>query len=302
MTHASVTSSDRSDLTTGATDLQRHGRSDGLQGSPIFGGCLYPIPAPRGRVYGQTPQIVHIGHEVGSVRAEGYRPDVAKDYPGCGPLHGFSLVVSVSHGEHEISVIAVNVGSDRESPLGSKTARYPVEPPDGVIESGGRFVEDQRVLASVLFADIVDSASTQEALGDRRWRDLAEAFFGAARASAAQFGGRLVKTQGDGTVSIFPDPDGAIRSAVRLQQMARDLGLDIRQGLNVGQVDLYGDDISGQAVTIGARIAALSDPGEILVSGALRDIVRGSDLMFVDRGARRLKGITGEMRVYSLQR
>jgi len=160
--------------------------------------------------------------------------------------------------------------------------------------------EPDRVLATVMFTDIVDSTTRAAELGDRRWRDLVDAHDRAVRTALQRFRGREVKTLGDGFLATFDGPGRAIRCARDVRETVRRLGLDVRAGLHTGEVEVDGDDISGIAVNIGARVGAQARPGEVLVSQTVKDLVAGSGLDFDDRGEHDLRGVPGSWRLWSL--
>ncbi len=159
-----------------------------------------------------------------------------------------------------------------------------------------------RVLATVLFTDIVDSTRRAEALGDRKWRALLDVHDDVAARSVEAQGGRVVKTTGDGILAIFDGPGRAIRAATALQDELARLQVKLRTGIHAGEIEVRGDDVSGIAVHLASRVMAEADPGEILVSRTVRDLVVGSDVSFADRGAHQLKGIEGHWQLYSVNR
>jgi class 3 adenylate cyclase len=161
--------------------------------------------------------------------------------------------------------------------------------------------EPDRVLATVLFTDIVDSTARAADLGDARWRDLLERHDTLVRSHLDRHRGREVKTTGDGFLATFDGPARAIRCACDITVDVRRLGLDVRAGLHTGELEVRGDDVAGMAVHIGARIGSLADAGEVLVSGTVKDLVVGSGIDFSDRGAHPLKGVPGEWRVFSVE-
>ncbi|HZU60872.1 MAG TPA: adenylate/guanylate cyclase domain-containing protein [Solirubrobacteraceae bacterium] len=162
-------------------------------------------------------------------------------------------------------------------------------------------VDTERVLATVMFADIVDSTSRAAGLGDRRWRDLVELLTSAVGSELRRFRGRPVKTLGDGFLATFDGPARAIRCAVAVRDLARtQFDLDVRSGLHTGEVEVMGQDLGGIAVHIGARIMACADPGEVVVSGTVKDLVVGSGLEFEDRGVRELRGVPGSWRLFAV--
>jgi class 3 adenylate cyclase len=157
-----------------------------------------------------------------------------------------------------------------------------------------------RVLATVLFTDIVGSTERARELGDRRWRDLLDRHHDVVRNELARFRGREVDTAGDGFFATFDGPARAIRCARSIVDDVHRIGLDIRAGLHTGEVELAGDNVRGIAVHTGARVAAQAGAGEVLVSQTVKDLVAGSGIEFDDRGARELKGIPGEWRLYAV--
>ena len=155
-------------------------------------------------------------------------------------------------------------------------------------------VADDRVLATVLFTDIVDSTRSAAEMGDRDWHALLDAHDAVVRAQLVRFRGREVNTSGDGFLAMFDGPQRAIRCAISIRDAVQALGIEVRAGLHTGECEIRGDDIGGIAVHIGARVSALAGPNDVLVSSTLRDLVIGSGLEFDDRGAHQLKGVPGE--------
>jgi class 3 adenylate cyclase len=158
----------------------------------------------------------------------------------------------------------------------------------------------KRVLATVLFTDIVDSTRLAAEMGDGRWRELLAEHFQIARRQLGRFGGREIKTVGDGMLATFDGPARAVRAAAAIREEVRALGLGLRAGLHTGEIELEGDDVAGLAVHIGARISGMANEGEILVSSTVRDLVVGSRLEFEDRGSHELKGVPGEWRIFAV--
>jgi class 3 adenylate cyclase len=161
-------------------------------------------------------------------------------------------------------------------------------------------VPDDRVLATVLFTDIVDSTRRAAEMGDRDWRALLDAHDAVVRSQLSRFRGREVSTSGDGFLAMFDGPQRAIRCAMAIRDAVQALGIEVRAGLHTGECEIRGDDIGGIAVHIGARVSALAGPNDVLVSSTLRDLVIGSGLEFEERGARLLKGVPGEWRLFAV--
>jgi len=160
--------------------------------------------------------------------------------------------------------------------------------------------EPDRVLATVLFTDIVDSTRRAADLGDRRWREVVEIHDRLVRTQLERFRGHEVKTLGDGFLATFDGPGRAIRCAVELRDSLSRLGIDVRAGLHTGECEALDGDIQGIAVNIGARVGGEAQPGEVLVSQTVKDLVAGSGFDFEDRGERELKGVPGSWRLYAV--
>jgi class 3 adenylate cyclase len=189
-------------------------------------------------------------------------------------------------------------------------ARYVQIPPSGhaaseieqFLTGARRPVVSDRVLATVLFTDIVDSTKRAAELGDHRWRALVERHDALAREEVERHRGRFIKSLGDGMLATFDGPSRAISSAIAIRDGVRELGLDIRAGLHTGECELLGDDdIGGLAVNIGARISSLAARGEVLVSSTVRDLIVGSGQPLTDRGDHELKGVPGRWRIFAVQ-
>lgn len=163
-------------------------------------------------------------------------------------------------------------------------------------------VEPERVLATVLFADIVESTAHAARLGDRRWHHLLDAFYGAVRTELSRFRGHELDTAGDSMFATFDGPARAIRCACAVTDAVRALDLDVRIGLHTGECEVIGAKVGGLVVHIGARIAALARPGEVLVSSTVRDLVAGSGLRFEERGSHALKGVPGDWTLFAVAR
>ena len=159
--------------------------------------------------------------------------------------------------------------------------------------------EPDRVLATVLFTDIVGSTERAAKMGDRGWRDLLGAHDAAVRRELERFRGREVDTAGDGFLATFDGPARAVRCAISAGEAVRELGMEIRAGVHTGECELDGRKIRGIAVHTGARVASLARAGEVLISHTVKDLVAGSGLGFEDRGVHELKGVPGEWRLYA---
>jgi class 3 adenylate cyclase len=180
---------------------------------------------------------------------------------------------------------------------------------DAVIDEIEEFVtgtrpirEPDRVLATVLFTDIVDSTRRATDLGDRRWRDLLERHNRVVRESLQRFRGYEVKTIGDGFLATFDGPARGIRCAREVVDEPGALGVDLRAGLHTGECEAMNGDLGGVAVHIGARVAAKAQAREVLVSSTVRDLVAGSEINFQDRGEHELKGVPGRWRLWAVAR
>jgi class 3 adenylate cyclase len=160
--------------------------------------------------------------------------------------------------------------------------------------------EPDRVLATVMFTDVVGSTDRAAALGDRRWTELLDAHDTAVRRELAAYRGREIKTTGDGFLATFDGPARGIRCARAIRSAATELDLDVRVGLHTGEIELRGDDIGGLAVHISQRISAQAQPAEIIVSSTVKDLVAGSGIEFEDRGVRELKGVPDSWHLYAV--
>jgi class 3 adenylate cyclase len=184
----------------------------------------------------------------------------------------------------------------------------PIANPDQVIDEIEEFLtghrsasEPDRMLATVMFTDIVESTARAAQLGDRRWRELIGRHDQLVRRTIERHRGREVKTMGDGFLATFDGPARAIRAATDARDAVRSLDLEIRAGLHTGELEVMNGDIGGIAVNIGARVGALAAAGEVLVSRTVTDLVAGSGIEFDDRGTHRLKGVPGEWQVYAVR-
>jgi class 3 adenylate cyclase len=216
---------------------------------------------------------------------------------------------------HRTGDLALPIGGSRymaERIPGARFLEFPgddhlpwtsdVEPVLAAIEeflTGSKHVEEaDRVLATVMFADIVASTERAAALGDRAWRGQLEQFYGMVRGQLERHRGREIDTAGDGYFATFDGPARGVRCAQAITREVKQLGLSIRAGLHTGEVEVLGEKVSGIAVHIGARVASHAGPGEVVVSNTVKDLVAGSGLRFEDRGVHALKGVPGDWRLY----
>jgi class 3 adenylate cyclase len=179
---------------------------------------------------------------------------------------------------------------------------------DGLVDEIEQFLtgsraqtEPDRVLATVMFTDIVDSTKRAAALGDRDWRRLLDRHNDAVRQEIERFRGRAVKNLGDGFLATFDGPARAVRCAAAIADRLRPLGIQVRSGLHTGEIELTPDDVAGIAVHIAARVAETADSGEVLVSSTVRDLVAGSGLRFGDRGSHVLRGFPEPLRLFAAE-
>jgi len=160
--------------------------------------------------------------------------------------------------------------------------------------------EPDRVLATVMFTDIVGSTARAAELGDQRWSELLESFYEVTRKELVAFRAHEVRTAGDGLLATFDGPARAIRCALAARRRVRELGLEVRTGLHTGECERIGARVEGIAVHIGARVAAAANPAEVLVSSTVRDLVAGSGIQFADRGTHVLRGVPGEWHLFAV--
>lgn len=205
--------------------------------------------------------------------------------------------VPVEQGQH----LAAHIAGARLVELAGADHLFFVGDTDAVLDEIAELVtgargapETDRVLATVLFTDIVDSTTHAARAGDRAWRDVLDRHDALVHGQIARFRGRAIKSTGDGFLAIFDGPARAVRCAGAIAAGAEGLGLAVRAGLHTGECELRGGDVAGIAVHIGARVAGLAAPGEVLVSSTVRDLVAGSGLAFEDRGIHALRGVPGE--------
>lgn len=157
----------------------------------------------------------------------------------------------------------------------------------------------ERVLATVMFSDIVGSTDRAVQMGDAAWSDLLRGYYGIVRRALAKYRGREANVAGDGFLATFDGPARGVRCALELTRAVRELGLEIRAGVHIGECEIIGDDVGGVAVHTGARIMAEASPSEVLASGTIKDLVAGSGLTFADRGEHALKGVPGSWRLFA---
>jgi class 3 adenylate cyclase len=231
--------------------------------------------------------------------------------------HVLSTITAPTLVVHRTGDLLVPIGAGRAIAAGipgAKLVELPgndhlvVADPDQIVDEVEEFLTGQRaerqpdrMLATVMFTDIVDSTARAAALGDHHWRELIQRHDELVRREIERHRGRPVKTLGDGFLATFDGPARAIRCASSARDAVRGLGLEIRAGLHTGEVEVINGDISGIAVNIGARVGAVASPGEVLVSRTVTDLVAGSGIGFEDRGTHALKGIPGEWQLYAVE-
>lgn len=192
----------------------------------------------------------------------------------------------------------VALGGSAADRIGLEIERFLGE----VWQTGGwEEAEPERMLATVLFTDIVDSTARAIELGDRGWRELLERHNALVRRELLRYRGREVDSAGDGFFATFDGPARAIRCAWAIVQGAREFGLGVRAGVHTGECEIADGKVAGIAVHTGARVAALASTSEVLVSSTVKDLVAGSGIEFVERGSHELKGIPGEWRLFALE-
>jgi class 3 adenylate cyclase len=166
--------------------------------------------------------------------------------------------------------------------------------------TGERPVEMDRLLATVMFTDIVGSTERAASIGDQRWHTLLDAHDRTLRDQVRRFKGKEIKTTGDGFLISFDGPARAIRCALAICQAVTALGLEVRMGLHTGECEVRGEDLGGLAVHIAARVGSLANSGETLVSSTLKDLVVGSGIEFTERGEHELKGVPGMWKLFAV--
>jgi class 3 adenylate cyclase len=214
-----------------------------------------------------------------------------------------AVMIPVEHGRY----LAEHITGSRYVELpGADTLHWTGEA-GGILDEIEEFITGvrsgfyaERVLTTIVFTDIVGSTQRAAELGDLRWHDLLDNHDRIVRLELKRFRGREVNTAGDGFVATFTSPSVAIECAHAIVDAVRSLGIEVRAGIHAGEAEVRGADIAGMAVHIGARVAALAAPSEVLVSSTVREIVTGSRLSFTERGEHDLKGVPGRWRVYGL--
>lgn len=190
----------------------------------------------------------------------------------------------IDHGPYRADVVVDLVEEVRHFLTGSRAA-----------------AEIDRILATVLFTDIVSSTERATVLGDRAWRNILDQHYSLVRKQLERFRGEEINTTGDGFLAAFDGPARAVRCGMAIRETVRTLGIEVRAGVHTGECERLGDDLAGIAVHTGARILGKAAPGEILVSGTVKDLVAGSGLRFYDRGRHSLKGIPGEWQLFAAE-
>jgi class 3 adenylate cyclase len=218
-------------------------------------------------------------------------------------LHALeNAIVPIAHGrflaEHIEGARFVELaGGD----IGLTPATYPLIDEVAEFITGERpVVEVERILTTILFTDIVGSTERAAALGDQRWRSALDEHDQAVRDQLGRFRGREVNTTGDGFVVAFDGPARAVRCAQAIMEATARSGLELRIGLHTGECEVRGEDLGGLSVHIAARVSALAESGQILVSGTVKDLVIGSEIEFTDHGERELKGVPGSWKLFAV--
>jgi len=209
--------------------------------------------------------------------------------------------IRVGHGRYLAENIAGAQYVEVDSPDTFYTDPQPYDEIEEFITGVRPAPQRDRVLATVLFTDIVDSTKHAARVGDARWHELLDSHHAMVRRELANARGREVKTLGDGFLATFDGPARAIHCAHAILDRVRGLGLDVRAGLHTGECEVIGDDVGGIAVHIAARVAALAEPGELLVSSTVKDLVAGSGIRFIERGTHELKGVPEEWHLFALE-
>lgn len=241
---------------------------------------------------GAAATVKTVGHRLGVIDGSisFVRPHVQ---PG-EQLLGRAIVTHHA-GPFAVASLEVTDGDGHVVAVGHETSVLTTE-----LAPTGNETAPQRILATVLFTDIVSSTVHAERLGDDRWRQLLDEHHSIVRRQLKLFNGREVKTTGDGFLATFDSPGRAVQAARAVRDAVARLGIAIRAGLHTGEYEVSGGDIAGIAVHIASRVQSLAGPGEVLVSGTVRDLVAGSGLRFEDRGRHKLHGLEGEWPIFSV--
>jgi class 3 adenylate cyclase len=218
-------------------------------------------------------------------------------------LNRHAVFPPVSHGRY----IAEHVEGARFVELEGDDFLFFVGDTDPLLDAVEEFLtgelpvhDTDRVLATVLFTDIVGSTRRASAVGDRRWRETLDQYDELVGRELDRHRGKQIKTTGDGTLATFDGPARAIRCACAIRDAVKALGLELRSGLHAGEIELRGDDVSGIAVVIGQRVSALAGAGEVIVSSTVKDLVAGSGITFEDNSEHELKGVPGSWRLFAV--
>jgi class 3 adenylate cyclase len=214
-------------------------------------------------------------------------------------------VLRVGHGRY----LGDNIPGARYVELDGSDDLYWTGDRDGVLDEIEEFLTGlrrgagaDRMLSTILFTDIVSSTERAAEVGDRRWSEVLDRHDAVMRRQLTRFGGREVNTTGDGMVAAFDGPTRAVVCGQALVDAAAQVGISIRVGIHTGEIERRGNDVAGLAVHLAARVQALAQPGEVLVSRTVVDLVAGSGISFTDRGERELKGVPGSWRLYAVER
>ncbi|HET6873834.1 MAG TPA: DUF1707 domain-containing protein [Acidimicrobiales bacterium] len=197
-----------------------------------------------------------------------------------------------------------DAGSSPETDTTDSTAAVAVDPLGGIpvvrVQRRPGEPETERTVATVVFADVVNSTERLAELGDGQWQGVVDTLERRVGEALPRFGGRMLFTRGDEVVAAFSAPARAVECAYEMQAIAEDLGLQLRTGVHAGEVTRRGEDMTGIALHIGKRVCTEAEPGEVLVSSTVRDLTVGSRISYVDRGEHELRGVPGPWRLYSV--
>jgi class 3 adenylate cyclase/alpha-beta hydrolase superfamily lysophospholipase len=216
-----------------------------------------------------------------------------------------TLVLHLARHSDQARYVADRIPGARRTEIAGEDTMFFIAP--GIADEVERFVnevwgaaEPETVLSTVLFTDIVGSTQKAAELGDRQWAELVSSHHALVRRQLDRFRGRELDTAGDGFFASFDGPARGIRCARAISETVQELGLEVRAGLHTGECEVIGDKLGGIAVNIGARVAAHAEPGEVLVSSTVKDLVAGSEIGFDDRGTVELKGVPGSWQLYAV--